>query len=278
MKRLLPILKVLVTLAAIGFVVWAIVKNASGIAELALELRPNPLLLGLLATLAGVVPLSLLWTAVVRPDHGGDVRLNLAYAKANLIRYIPGNVLGMGARVLFATALGVPKSVSATSLLTEGVYLLFSSGALALLFLRPALAPLGLIAAPAVVAGLARLLQGRPAVPTPRQAAAITVGAYSFGLGLGLALVAFASAAHLALPVRTAIGVFGLAWFLGYVSLLTPSGLGVREGAIVIALSPTLGPAAATFLSLTSRLAIVLAELLVALGWWLVVRRGHRNR
>lgn len=273
MRRIVPVIKSVVTLAAIAFIVWAIAKNASGITKLTLDLRPDLLLLGLTATVVAVLPLSLLWTSVVRPEKTTDPRLNLAYAKANLIRYIPGNIFGLGARVVFAAQLGVPKSVGAASLLTEGVYLLASTGALALFWLRPALAPVGLVVMPLAVALLAQLLKNRPAVPTPRRTAIIALGAYAFGLGLGLALAAFASAAHLALPVRSAIGVFGLAWFLGYVSLLTPSGLGVREATIVVTLTPLLGAPAATFLSLASRLAIILAELLVAFGWWLAVRR-----
>lgn len=273
MKRLLPVLKIVVTLAAVVFIVMAVARNARGIADLAIGLRTAPLALGFALTLAAIGTLSFLWAAVVKPGSATNPQLNLAYAKANLIRYIPGNVFGMGARVFFAAQLGIPKPVGAASLLTEGVFLLASTGALALLWLWPALAPVAIVGAPAVVAGLARLLGRRPAVPAPRRAALLTVGMYTYSAGLGFALAAFAAAAGLPLSVPTALGVFGLAWFLGYVSLLTPSGLGVREGTIVVALSPALGPASATFLSLASRLAIVIAELLVALGWWLAVRR-----
>ncbi|MBI3115032.1 MAG: hypothetical protein HYZ09_00890 [Candidatus Kerfeldbacteria bacterium] len=272
MKRLLPYIKIVVTLAAVVFIALAIARYAREIGDLALQLKVGPLLLGLGLTLIATVPLSFLWTAVVRPGAVADPALNLAYAKANLIRYIPGNVFGMGARVYFATMLGVPKSVAAASLLTEGVLLLGASGALATLHLKAALAAPALVVAPLVVGLLARLLRNRPAVPRPKRAAGLTVGAYSYCLGLGLALAALASAVGLEIPLQTAIGVFGLAWFLGYVSLLTPSGLGVREGTMVVALTPLIGAPAATFLSVASRLAIVIAELLVAFGWWLAVR------
>lgn len=273
MKRFLPTLKILATLAAVVFIVLAIAHYAREIRDLALQLHAVPLLFGLILTILATLPLSLLWATVVRPGSTTNPQLNLAYTKANLVRYIPGNVFGLGARVYYALTLGITKSVATASLLTEGVLLLAASGALAILHLRPALGAVALIAAPLGVGLLARLLRDRPSVPTPGHAGLLTIGAFSYCVGLGLALATLASAVGLAIPVRTAIGVFGLAWFLGYVSLLTPSGLGVREGAIVVALTPLIGAPAATFLSIASRLAIVIAELLVAAGWWVLARR-----
>lgn len=273
MKRLLPVLKIVVTVAAVVFIILAIARYAREIHDLTLRLRAAPLLLSLGLTVLATLPLSLLWTAVVRPGSAADARLNLAYAKANLIRYIPGNVFGLGARVYYALKLGVAKTVATASLVTEGVLLLAAAGALAVFHLQPSLAWPALIAAPLAVGVFARVLRGRPAVPAPGRAVVLSMGAFAYCLGLGLALAALASAVGVALPTRTAIGVFGLAWLLGYVSLLTPSGLGVREGAIVVALTPLVGAPTATFLSIASRLAIVMAELLVAAGWWIVARK-----
>ena len=65
----------------------------------------------------------------------------------------------------------------------------------------------------------------------------------------------------LALPI--CIGIYAIAWDIGFVSFITPSGLGFREGAIVglFALALPLPGALAAILAVLSRLVSTLAEL-----------------
>jgi hypothetical protein len=60
------------------------------------------------------------------------------------------------------------------------------------------------------------------------------------------------------------IGIYALAWDIGFVSFITPSGLGFREGAIVglFALAFPLPGALAAIIALLSRLVSTIAELL----------------
>ena len=53
---------------------------------------------------------------------------------------------------------------------------------------------------------------------------------------------------------------FVASWLVGYLSFITPGGLGVREGALVILLTGILGPGEAGFLALVSRFLWMLAE------------------
>ncbi len=60
------------------------------------------------------------------------------------------------------------------------------------------------------------------------------------------------------------IAVYAVAYAIGLVSLITPSGLGVREGAFYLLLAPLLGGAAVTVAALAMRLWTTLGELIVA--------------
>jgi uncharacterized membrane protein YbhN (UPF0104 family) len=57
-------------------------------------------------------------------------------------------------------------------------------------------------------------------------------------------------------------GAFAGAYAIGFLSLLTPSGLGVREGALVFFLSGAYPPAVVAVVALLSRLWLIAAELL----------------
>ncbi len=69
-----------------------------------------------------------------------------------------------------------------------------------------------------------------------------------------------------------AIGGFALAWCIGYLGVITPAGLGVREVALVAVLSPLLSQADAIVLALASRVLITLADLILAGGAALSMR------
>lgn len=57
-------------------------------------------------------------------------------------------------------------------------------------------------------------------------------------------------------------GISVLAYLIGYLSLITPSGIGVREGALVLALSKIMSTSAAGFVALFGRFMLMFAEVL----------------
>jgi uncharacterized membrane protein YbhN (UPF0104 family) len=72
------------------------------------------------------------------------------------------------------------------------------------------------------------------------------------------------------------VGIYALAWDIGFLSFLTPSGLGFREAAIAVLLGLSLvtpNVALATVLAFLSRILATLAELVCVCGAHLVVRR-----
>ena len=81
--------------------------------------------------------------------------------------------------------------------------------------------------------------------------------ALAFGISAVAAGNVAALSAHLAL-------VYPLAYLIGFLSLITPSGLGIREGALYILLAPYLAGAIVTVIALTMRLLTTIGELLMA--------------
>ena len=82
---------------------------------------------------------------------------------------------------------------------------------------------------------------------------------------LGIAFFLFIKSLY---PVSTShilvvTGTYAVAWSIGFLSIITPSGLGVREGILSLLLISVLPPATATLVALLSRLWTLSAELAV---------------
>jgi glycosyltransferase 2 family protein len=150
-------------------------------------------------------------------------------------------------------------------------------GQLWLLALLPAgLALLHPRALGATLAALARRL-GRPELAWRYSYTSLLllVGLYTLAnLAAGLALAAILRPlAPLGPGVAAyAVGAWALAWAAGFLSLLTPSGLGVREAVLTALLAQIVPLPAAVAASLLHRLALTLGEALAA-GALLLLRR-----
>lgn len=75
-------------------------------------------------------------------------------------------------------------------------------------------------------------------------------------------------------------GIYAVAWSIGFLSFLTPSGLGVREGILSLLLPTVLPPAVAMLVALLSRLWTLSAELSLgglAFGIYFKQRRVQQN-
>lgn len=106
-----------------------------------------------------------------------------------------------------------------------------------------------------------------------------------WGLGFAALAAAVLSPGQVNLPgqLLLLLGAYPVAYAVGYLSLLTPGGLAVREGALVLLLAPALGTAPATVAALAMRIWQALLELLwagavAAAGWaWPGATRPQPN-
>ena len=221
------------------------------------------------------------WLTLTRVGGAlGPLRGGAIWARSMLARYVPGNVWHVLVRVQLARAAGTPAEATVLATAAEQVLLVAASGALALALVSgrfaeldprlvwlPALLPLLLagLHPRLLVLGARALarLTGRPSVEVRLTVPALLLllGWYAatFLVG-GLAFAALAAAAGLTLPPALLVGYFNLAYVVGYLSFVTPSGIGVREAALVLLLERDAPAALAVVLALAARLLLMLAE------------------
>lgn len=204
------------------------------------------------------------------------------FMKSEIIRYIPGTVWAFLGRVVQGKRFAPNRMTIATSLLLEMLILACVSLGLSALLLvgypryviaaRPlilllvvllCLLPLLPIVARRGVVVLARILRrqssvafsGSLAVPYFWITLSWTLYAL-FHIGIAFALHLPMTAAHL----LVFSGITLLAWFLGFINFLTPSGLGVREGVVVLLLAPYISTTDAIVFAVVSRVLLTLIE------------------
>ncbi|SDS55570.1 lysylphosphatidylglycerol synthase transmembrane domain-containing protein [Actinopolymorpha singaporensis] len=218
---------------------------------------------------------------------------------SQLGKHLPGSVWPMLAQMELGRDQGVPRRRTATAFvlamlvsLTTG--LLVASGTLPLAagaqtrayrwaFL---LTPLFLVVLHPRVLNplLSRLLRvvRRPAVERPltgrttAQVAATGVGQWLLN-GLHAWILAVGLGADPVAAVPLAVGGFALAWCVGFLVVVAPAGLGVREAVLVATLAPVLAPADALVLALVSRVLLTASDLILA-GASVTSMRGTRHR
>ncbi|MFZ2487918.1 MAG: DUF2079 domain-containing protein [Anaerolineae bacterium] len=286
---------------AVGFLAALLVTQWQALRSYPWQLRPAWLLPSFACLLlSSLFELSIWWFLLNRLGS------RLAWGRAaqtwflsNAVRYIPGNVWQFLGMAELAADDGVNRVTTFTSIvlhqalnMTVGLALAlvgfaFTGQASWLQTVRPflILAPLALIIChPRVLEWLLnKLLTAlkRPPLHITLTFAQLLVAA------LGYAGVWLLSGAGFALLVATftpitlaQTGALLAAWIaayvIGYLSLLTPGGLGVREGALVALLAPWFVAPLPTVISLAARLWAVVFDL-VGAGVALWARRGSAS-
>jgi hypothetical protein len=205
-------------------------------------------------------------------------------------RYIPGRFAVIVGKIYMYERRGVPRMVAAMALAYENVFAAIGGFAVAAAAAATVVAGLlswrALLPAAAGVAVLVILLQpgvlrrllgwavrrlGRgefdAAMVMGRRAAASFALAYASYCAISGVFFALLAAAFVPLEPGIAVRVgaaYVAASVLGYAAVFTPSGLGVREGLLILFLHQYLAPGEAAFLAVASRLATVLIELALA--------------
>jgi uncharacterized membrane protein YbhN (UPF0104 family) len=268
------------------------------------RLRPEPLWL-IVATVVMVVSLYGfvgVWVAILR-SIGAGIRwsraLNLVYATAWLGRYIPGKVPYILGKIYFASKQGIPRAKLAASSLLEAVFqivaqLLVGLGLLALDRRTDVIGPWMTIAmlvvlALCVVAVIppvfnrlfclaARILRRDigDGHDISWRTVLTGVGLYLpaiFANGTGTYFVARALDPGLGPELVLFItGAAILSGVVGMLAVFAPSGLGVREGVMLLLLGLVTDPATAVAVTVVSRLWSVIADALFVGTAWLADR------
>ena len=209
---------------------------------------------------------ALIWRGILRRLGSGldIVSSQRIYLSAEFVRYIPGNVWHVFARVFGAESRGVPKPIGLASMVIELATKITSAAlvfALSLLFWpdvsgltrvipRDIIVGIGLVGVPLLLIGLhPRLLQGvlnrglrmlrrEPVTLGLRYRDLLIITGYWAlswvvgGVGFYLLIRSLTDAPTTIVAVVLAIGINAIGWDVGFLAILTPSGLGFREAAI----------------------------------------------
>jgi len=277
-RRLRPIVMAVFAVIALGLLVLAAINQGDAFLEAVAGFEASSIALciafGIIATIAN----SLAWRASMAA-LGADLPFAASlrvYFVSQLGKYVPGSVWPLLAQVELARDAGVPRArSSAGSLLGMVVGATTSAviGASLLVLGRPqalvdywfvlVVVALGALALtpPVLSWGLrlvSRMLRRDSGHLAVRPGALMASIAWS-----GVMWLAFGAHMYSLVPAAdllTATGAYALAWLAGFVMILAPAGVGVREGALVIAFGGVLEPSQALAAALVSRLVLTLID------------------
>lgn len=284
MKRLLPY--------GVAVVVFALLTghlmvHGAVVGEIHWTARPHLLIAHLGLLVLAFTGFAAGWHLALRACGGnlGWRQAAAIYLTANLGKYIPGKLFMLAGRVEMARAFGVRRPVSLTALTIEHIAQLL--GALPFLVggilhgIRvtntAAAAALGaaivgaaaLVVRPGLFIGLVnRCLRrwGRGPVAGSPGATDMLMLLGLFGVswlcyGLSGVCLVRAMVPSAGVPAAAIATAFVSAWLIGFVTLITPGGLGVREAVLLAALAGRMPSAQAAALALVARLTWTAVEM-----------------
>jgi uncharacterized membrane protein YbhN (UPF0104 family) len=227
------------------------------------------------------------WHFILQSHHTNLDRNSLIYSfyVPSLGKYMPGKVLFLAGRVEFTHRFGASRAVGLSTFILENVFHIFATA----FFILPCLIATVKMSISLQTTGyvvlfiIATVIALKPAMffgqinrllkLIKRDPLTITVSSADFlkilfnylaiwwVYGASCALLAIAIGGVSADHFFTIVSAFVAAWLIGFLSILTPGGLGVREGILVLLLQPVMDSSHAMLLAIVTRLTWTLMEL-----------------
>jgi len=268
-----------------------------------LSITPSSALIGLAAGLLASALSAWSWGATLRTlgCKASGREMSRVWYRSMVARYVPGTVPGIAYRIALTTEIGVSRTIAAAATVVDWVCWLLSAlfaclvtapwwsvnaanlahGALPgsrWIGLAVAL-PVGLIMLhPRVIGWLIAKASSKAGAELPPEMSyrqtlrLIPIYLVKWPLyGLSIAVFLPGSAAGWVGHLPAATGAFSLGWVGGFLSPISPGGLGVREGIIVGVLHGAAAAQALLAAALLSRLVTTAAEVLCWIG---TVKKG----
>lgn len=200
---------------------------------------------------------------------------------SQLMRYIPGNIWFVFGRTEQLKKEEFPREITVLSSVIETIFILMGSATLFLVYILFILKQFYLII-PLIILGLIFL---HPKILLPitnfflkiikkpkleikiKYWKMLLLYLYYASIQIleGLAFALLVSSFVKDVPFLILIAIFEGAWILGYLTFLTPSGLGAREGFMILLLKPYFPIEICVMISLISRIQWVILEVVIAL-------------
>ena len=283
-KRRTRWLEVAVVAVVAGFFVVTLLARWREVAAAKWRLDPVFFALASLVLASSYALVATLWAIALRRLAGTPIATGARiWFLSNLARYVPGNVWSFVGAVELARRAGVARRATLAVMATTQA---LSVGVALLVGLPVLLAERARLERPILLGGVALLLVGVAVVafrgrlvglvrrrwpqldpgelvPAPATAALLVAGyaAYWALTGLAFAGLVRSLAPLPADAVPLVVAAYAAAYAVGFLALVTPAGLGVREGVLVLALAPVLPAGPALVVALVSRAWMMLVEL-----------------
>lgn len=264
----------LIAILSLGFILrWMFLLDRS-VWRSVLQLKPWWLIGSLIVFQFWFVSRYMAWEWIVR-RHGSEGQRHetlRTWTISELMRYVPGNIWSFAARYRGIVAQGTTGTNAVQAMVIEAFALVSGAGVTGVLFLNPAhwwwagllAATLIPSLAPVVLRWVTRLFKWSSA-PEMEFAEALRLFLWYVVVwvifGLATTMIYWSFSAVPGLSISFLIGVNVVAWFIGYISIVTPMGLGVREVSFVKLTAGSLVAAVASLVALVTRLWLVLSEL-----------------
>ncbi len=280
----------IVTILALGFIIRWLLRLDHTVWQSLLHLRLWWVIGGLAVFQVWFLLRFLAWEVIVR-RHGSELQRHQtlrSWTISELMRYVPGNVWSFAAKYRSSVTAGANPSGAIQALVVEAFGLLSGAALISALFLDPQRwwwVALGIVvllplATPWIFVGVAKLLHWKDVPRVSLTESLVLLLWYCFVwlvFGLASAMIYHSFPALPTITYARLIGINVAAWLVGYISIITPMGLGVREVTFVKLVAGTLTNAAASLVALVTRVVFVISELIflgIVLTWYGVKRRG----
>lgn len=292
-------LQAVVLLAAVAYIAYGLANQWGSLRRHEWALRAGPALLSIPLAGGWFFCRAWLWQRLLA-SFGYEVayrRAFRAWVLSELARYVPGKIWIVLGRSYFSARDGVPTSIVVTGMAFELVLVTLSASAFVLMRAASATRVLRVPVIWVAVAGALLVILAHPRIITPLVNAALRrlgqpqiptrlhylhllgmVGLCALmwlclTLGFGILAVSVTPVAPGDL-VRIAAS-FPVAWVIALASVISPAGLGVREGVLAALLAGALPEGVAVVLALASRIWLTVVELLCAALAWALGRVTH---
>lgn len=301
MKLLRRILAAVVVLVIFFFLARSLVRNWHQIPFADLHFNPFYLLLSFIFLLLTFLIFVQAWQAIIR-RLGGDISYPFAFwvmAASQTAKYVPGGVWFALGRVylakddkLSAAVIGVSVIIETGLTFLAGILLFFLALALArpenlvnYLLLVPVFLFFLLVLYPPVLeklvnAGL-KIFRRPPVRVELGYGPLLGIAVYYLGLWLAQ-IVGYFLLINAIYPIAAAqfpalAAIYIISWMAGFIIILAPGGLGVREGTMTLLLSSIIPSALAVGISFLSRVWITVFEILIFFAGLIIYRRRGRT-
>jgi len=283
MKNIKKIAQIIIYLLVLYFIAGIIYKNWREVSGAIENINYGWLLLSLIIITINLTFQSYIWHLLLKHSHK---RLPfkesfVTYFKSVITRYLPGGIWVFFARTYITMKLGFSKSQILFLITIESIMAVLSGGIIFLVIQPPTdyLVYLNLmltivIIVMAVLLALPRHFKKLFEMVFKRELSIVLLPIkvlitliiifiiHWFITGLALYCLINAFTAFSVAGILTLSGYFAVSWIIGFLFLIAPSGLGVREAVLIILLSPIIGISPATIISLLSRILFIFGELI----------------